>query len=153
MLKNIDKVLSPKLLKTLCEMGHGDELVIADGNFPSVSMNVNVIRADGLGVEELLRGIMKLFPLDRVVEKNVFLMDVPQGEEKPAIWNKYRSAIEESGEVYCEEYLERYALGTFFPAVGAGSSSGVQWLSMGALEWSDGSAGDRPLARAQCGER
>ena len=109
MLKNIDKVLSPKLLKTLCEMGHGDELVIADGNFPSVSMNVNVIRADGLGVEELLRGIMKLFPLDRVVEKNVFLMDVPQGEEKPAIWNKYRSAIEESGEVYCEEYLERYA--------------------------------------------
>ena len=109
MLKNIDKVLSPKLLKTLCEMGHGDELVIADGNFPSVSMSDNVIRADGLGVEELLRGIMKLFPLDRVVEKNVFLMDVPQGEEKPAIWNKYRSAIEESGEVYCEEYLERYA--------------------------------------------
>ena len=109
MLKGIPKILSPELLKVLAEMGHGDEIVIADGNFPSVSMNVNVIRADGLGVEELLRGIMKLFPLDRVVEKNVFLMDVPQGEEKPAIWNKYRSSIEESGEVYCEEYLERYA--------------------------------------------
>lgn len=109
MLKNIDKVLSPELLKTLCEMGHGDEIVLADGNFPSVSMNKNVIRADGLGVEELLQGVMKLFPLDRVVEKNVFLMDVPQGEKKPAIWEKYRNAIEKSGEEYNEEYLERYA--------------------------------------------
>ena len=56
MLKNIPPVLSPELLKTLCEMGHGDELVISDGNFPShtVGKNAIVVRADGHGVPELL---------------------------------------------------------------------------------------------------
>ena len=35
MLKGISKIVSPELIKVLCEMGHGDEIVIADGNFPS----------------------------------------------------------------------------------------------------------------------
>ena len=52
MLKNIPKILSPELLKVLCEMGHGDRLVISDGNFPAESMgkNAKVIRMDGRGV-------------------------------------------------------------------------------------------------------
>lgn len=59
MLKNIPPILSPELLKVLCEMGHGDEIVLADGNFPaeSVGRNAIVLRADGHGVEELLDAV------------------------------------------------------------------------------------------------
>ena len=64
MLKNIPKILSPQLVKVLMEMGHGDEIVIADANFPSSSVSSNVIRADGLSGVDLLDAILKLFPLD-----------------------------------------------------------------------------------------
>ena len=66
MLKNIPKILSPELLKVLCEMGHSDRIVIADGNFPAESMGKNaiVIRCDGHGVPELLDAICpKILPL------------------------------------------------------------------------------------------
>ena len=48
MLKGISKIVSPELVKVLCEMGHGDEIVIADGNFPSENFGKRVIRADGI---------------------------------------------------------------------------------------------------------
>ena len=54
MLKGINKLISPELLKILCEMGHGDEIVIADGNFPSANLGKRVIRADGRGGAEIL---------------------------------------------------------------------------------------------------
>ena len=57
MLKNVPKIVSPQLLKILCEMGHGDEIVIADGNFPSENYGQRVIRADGIGGEEMLDAI------------------------------------------------------------------------------------------------
>ena len=59
MLKGIPKILSPELLKVLCEMGHSDRLVIADGNFPSESMgkNAKVIRCDGHGVPDLVNSV------------------------------------------------------------------------------------------------
>ena len=65
MLKGIPSILSPELLKVLCEMGHSDTIVIADGNFPSETMGQDaiVIRADGHGVPELLEAILKVFPL------------------------------------------------------------------------------------------
>ena len=66
MLKGIPKILSPELLKVLCEMGHSDRLVISDGNFPAESMGKDaiVIRCDGHGVPELLDAILEVFPLD-----------------------------------------------------------------------------------------
>ena len=66
MLKNIPKILSPELLKVLCEMGHSDRIVIADGNFPSESIGKNaiVIRADGHSATDLLDAILTVFPLD-----------------------------------------------------------------------------------------
>ena len=64
MLKGIPYQISPELLKVLDEMGHTDELVIADGNFPGSTMGTRVIRADGMGVPELLDAILQLFPLD-----------------------------------------------------------------------------------------
>ena len=96
MLKGIPKLLSPELLKVLCEMGHSDRLVIADGNFPAESMGRDaiVIRCDGHGVPELLDAILTLFPLDTYVEKPVQLMEVMPGDpaETP-IWDTYREII------------------------------------------------------------
>ena len=96
MLKGIPKILSPELLKVLCEMGHGDRLVIGDGNFPAESMgkNANVIRCDGHNVPELLDAILQVFPLDVYVEKPVSLMAVVPGDpvETP-IWDAYKNII------------------------------------------------------------
>ena len=71
MLKGIPEILSPELLKVLCEMGHSDTLVIADGNFPAMTMGKNaiVIRMDGHGVPEILDAILSVFPLDSYVER------------------------------------------------------------------------------------
>ena len=100
MLKGIPKILSPELLKVLCEMGHGDRLVIADGNFPSASVGKNaiVIRADGHGGAEMLEAILALFPLDPYVEKSVKLMQVIPGDpvETP-IWDEYAEIVERVG--------------------------------------------------------
>ena len=96
MLKNIPPILSPELLKVLCEMGHSDRIVIADGNFPAESMGKNaiVIRADGHGVPELLDAILTLFPLDTYVEKPVSLMQVMPGDTaKTPIWDTYKEII------------------------------------------------------------
>ena len=98
MLKGIPQILSPELLKVLCEMGHSDRIVIADGNFPAESMgkNCKVIRCDGHGVPELLDAILQLFPLDTYVEKPVSLMElVPSdvGKIETPIWDEYKEII------------------------------------------------------------
>lgn len=96
MLKNIPAILSPELLKVLCEMGHSDRIVIADGNFPCESMgkNAKVIRADGHGVPELLDAILQLFPLDTYVEHPVNLMQVMPGDTaKTPIWEEYKKIV------------------------------------------------------------
>lgn len=114
MLKGISPILSPELLKVLCEMGHGDYLVIGDGNFPaeSVGRNAKVIRADGHGVPELLRAILPLFPLDAYVAHPVGLMQVMPGDPaKTPIWDEYREILtlhDTRGGAMIEE-IERFA--------------------------------------------
>ena len=96
MLKGIPRNLSPELLKVLCEMGHGDRIVIADGNFPtqSVGKNTIVIRCDGQNVPELLESFMKVIPLDMSVEKSAMLMAVSKGDNvETPIWDTYRGII------------------------------------------------------------
>ncbi|MBR3933448.1 MAG: fucose isomerase [Clostridia bacterium] len=96
MLNGIPKIISPELLKVLCEMGHGDRIVIADGNFPSESIGKDaiVIRADGHGVPEILDAILKLFPLDTYVDKPVSLMQVVPGDNvETPIWDEYKSIV------------------------------------------------------------
>lgn len=96
MLKGIPKILSPELLKVLCEMGHSDRLVIADGNFPSESMgkNAKVIRCDGHGIPELLEAILTVFPLDTYVETPVSLMQVMPGDNvETPIWDEYKEIV------------------------------------------------------------
>jgi L-fucose mutarotase len=94
MLKNISLLLTPDLLKVLCEMGHGDEIVIADGNFPAHSINERVIRLDGHGGAEMLGAIMSVIPLDTYAEPNAMLMEVVKGDEvETPIWEEYKEII------------------------------------------------------------
>lgn len=125
MLKGIPQILSPELLKVLCEMGHSDRIVISDGNFPAESMGKNavVIRCDGHGVPELLDAILKLFPLDTYVEQPVSLMEVMPGDQvETPIWDTYKEIVanhDERGEkaigtierfAFYEEAKKAYAI-------------------------------------------
>ena len=101
MLKGIPEILSPELLKVLCEMGHSDCLVIADGNFPVMSMgkNAHIIRMDGHGVPEILDAILRVFPLDTYIEKPVNLMEVMPGDDvQTPIWDVYKKTVEKYDE-------------------------------------------------------
>ena len=109
MLKNVPKILSPQLLKILCEMGHGDEIVIADANFPSETNGKRVIRADGLGGVELLDAILKMIPLDTYAEENFFLMQTTQGDPTPTIWAEYFKVANANDDNLRAANLERFA--------------------------------------------
>lgn len=112
MLIGIPKILSPELLKVLMEMGHGDEIVIGDGNFPGASVNDRCLRSDGHNVPELLDAILKLFPLD-TYQKPVYIMAKTPGDtvETP-IWDEYAEIIkpytdEELVQIERFEFYER----------------------------------------------
>ena len=114
MLKGIPPILSPELLKVLCEMGHSDRIVLADGNFPTEYMEKNAItiRCDGHGIPEILEAILQVFPLDTYVEKPVNLMEVMPGDtvETP-IWDTYKEIIAKNDErgASCVGNIERFA--------------------------------------------
>lgn len=94
MLKGISPLISPELIKLLMEMGHADEIVIADGNFPAASHAQRLVRCDGHGVPELLAAILPLFPLDSYVERPVSLMAVMPGDNvETPIWDRYRDIV------------------------------------------------------------
>lgn len=96
MLKGIPRILPPELLKVLCEMGHGDRIVIADGNFPSENVGKDsiVIRMDGHKADEVLEAVLSLFPLDTYTEKSVNLMEkVPGDTVETPIWDTYYSIV------------------------------------------------------------
>ncbi len=110
MLKNIPSILSPDLLKVLMEMGHGDELVIGDGNFPAATMAQRLVRLDGHGVPEILEAILQLFPLD-TFEPNAFLMErvaKDKGMEIP-VWDVYTKIAKAGDEGFVDfGFIERY---------------------------------------------
>jgi len=114
MLKGIPPIISPELLKVLCEMGHGDELVIADGNFPSASVGKNaiVIRADGHGATEMLDAILRLIPLDTYVEYPAALMQIVPGDDVPTppIWKEYEAILKKhEPQNHGMEQVERFS--------------------------------------------
>ena len=112
MLKKIPSILPPELLKILMEMGHGDELVIGDGNFPAANYAQRLVRCDGHAVPPLLDAILGLYPLDRFVESPVALMEVVAGSgaETPPIWATYKDIIRKHEPVNNGiEFEERFA--------------------------------------------
>ena len=109
MLKGISKIISPQLLKILCEMGHGDEIVIADGNFPSENYGQRVVRADACGGVQMLEAVLSLIPLDTYAEENFLLMQTTQGDPTPTIWKEYFSVANEKDDNVRVGELERFA--------------------------------------------
>lgn len=110
MLKGIPKIISPELIKVLMEMGHGDEIVISDGNFPAAECARRIVRADGHNVPELLDAILKFFPLDPYVEKPVSIMGVVPGDTaKTPIWEVYRQIVKKHNSEFKDfENVERF---------------------------------------------
>jgi L-fucose mutarotase len=110
MLKGISPILSPDLLKLLCEMGHGDEIVLADSNFPGVSLGRRVARADGLSVSVLLDAILPLFPLDTYADPLIMMQVVPGNSFDPAVEADYvRVARQHDAGAATPIRVERYA--------------------------------------------
>ena len=110
MLKHIPTILSPELVKYLMEMGHGDEVVIADANFPAHRIGQRVVRCDGHGVPAILDAILTLLPLDTYSDYQAGLMQVVPGDPTiPVIWDDYKTLLEkhQSGVVIKE--FERFA--------------------------------------------
>lgn len=112
MLKNIPKIISPELLKTLCETGHGDEIVIADGNFPAETYGKRVIRADGISGTAMLDAVLSLVPLDTYSDPNFILMELTEsdkGKINPTIWGAYEKIANKHDKNVKIGQLERYA--------------------------------------------
>ena len=110
MLKNIPAIISPELMKIIMEMGHGDEIVFADGNFPAATKAQRLVRCDGHGVSELLDAILRFFPLDTYVEAPVAVMEVVPGDQVvPKVWEEYKSIIKKNeGQERKVERIERF---------------------------------------------
>ena len=112
MLKGIPSILSPELLKILMEMGHGDTIVIGDGNFPhaSIAKDSQLVRLDGHGVCEILDAILTLMPLDTYVEEPVALMQVVPGDNvETPIWDEYAKIVEKHQPGTKIGQIERFA--------------------------------------------
>lgn len=110
MLKLIHPAISPDLMAVMMQMGHGDELVLADANFPADSNAQRIVRADGIDLETLLPAILKFFPIDTFVPEQAMVMEpVDSQAPEPTIWTSFRQALKlaESREVELTK-LERF---------------------------------------------
>lgn len=110
MLKKIPALLNGDLLKTLCDMGHGDQIILADAHFPVMSQNVPVIRYDGVNIADLLEAILPYFPLDQYVEESIFYMQMVEAPDKlPKICNLYQDILNKNEYHAPMTSLERHA--------------------------------------------
>ena len=95
MLKLIHPAISPDLMAVMMQMGHGDELVLADANFPADSNAQRIVRADGIDLETLLPAILKFFPIDTFVPQQAMVMEpVDSAAPEPSIWATFRNALQ-----------------------------------------------------------
>lgn len=69
MLKGLDPLLNADLLHVLRAMGHGDDLVIADANFPATTMGKRLVRLDGVSAPRVLEAVLSVMPLDDFVDE------------------------------------------------------------------------------------
>ena len=109
MLKGIPECISPELLSAMMRMGHGDELVLADGDFPAETYGKMVIRADGLKIDDLLDAVLTFFPLDSYVKKPVMIMAPVGCAKEPPAWKEFRKIISKYYKCFEEfDYIERF---------------------------------------------
>ncbi len=109
MLKGIHPAIGPELLKVLAEMGHGDEIILADAHFPGHSVNDKVLRADGVKITTLLDGILPLFELDSYDNPLIMMQAVDGDSLDPSVESSYRAEIEK----YVSDTPEIIRIGRF----------------------------------------
>ena len=110
MLKNIPPLLSPELLKILSEMGHGDEIVIADGNFPAASIGKRLVNMPGIQATDMLDAVLRVLPLDQYDDNNFVLMEICEGDTVvPVIWEDYKKILNKYEGKENIKYMERFA--------------------------------------------
>lgn len=96
MLKGVPRTISPELMHIIMSMGHGDELVIADGNFPSDSHAQRLVRCDGLSGPQIIEAVLKFLPIDTFVEDVAVVMQpVDASLPEPPIWSEFRRLLEQ----------------------------------------------------------
>lgn len=109
MLFGINPILSPELLHALRAMGHGDEICIADANFPSVSNAKRLIRADGSDAVQVTDAILSLMPLDTFVKNAAFVMQVVgKPKESPPIYGIFQKTIDARQKGFRLARIERF---------------------------------------------
>ena len=114
MLNNMSKILTGDLLKILCDMGHGDEIVIADANFPEDSIATKLVRLPGLDVSCVLEAIKKIFPVDvKYSESAAAVMDMTDsdkasGMKDPETWSDFENILKTEYPQLEVKKLERY---------------------------------------------
>jgi L-fucose mutarotase len=111
MLRDIDPILSPDLLHILRAMGHGDELVIADANFPATSTGQRVTRLDGLEATRVLEAVLSVMPLDNFVPDPALTMQVVDDPNAtPAVVAMFQDIINDTADHPAPiQSLERFA--------------------------------------------
>ncbi|MEE2949782.1 MAG: RbsD/FucU domain-containing protein [Pseudomonadota bacterium] len=111
MLRNIPAILSPDLLMILRAMGHGDEIVIADANFPATSMGQRVARLDGIPATDVLEAVLRIMPLDEFVEDPALTMQVVGNPSAvPDIVARFQEIVNSEADNPAEiQTLERFA--------------------------------------------
>ena len=112
MLKGINKLLTGDLLKALCDMGHGDELVIADANFPAETCAKRLIRMPGIDGVTAADAILSVFPLDTYTDNPAVIMDLTESDKAkhmptPRIWDDYQSLCGHLAKIERFEFYER----------------------------------------------
>ncbi|MBB5703815.1 L-fucose mutarotase [Ochrobactrum daejeonense] len=108
MLKNINPLLTGSLLAVLADMGHGDDLVIVDANYPAQASGVPVLDFPGISATEMAEAVLSLLPLDDFVDKPAAVMQAPN--EVPAIFKEFEAVIEKGeGRAIPVDPIERFA--------------------------------------------
>lgn len=110
MLLNLNKLLSPDLLYVLASMGHGDQIVIADANYPGAANNSRCIRADGITADDMARAILTVMPLDTYCVAPARVMQVVNEPDTiPSVVDAFQKVIDATADVPCQiEALERF---------------------------------------------
>lgn len=108
MLKGISPLISPDLIKALCEMGHGDEIIFADAHFPGHSVGRRTLRADGLNIVQLLDAVIPLFELDQKADPLIMMQPEPGDVVDPNLEHDYMHAIwKQAPKAPSPRYIER----------------------------------------------
>lgn len=111
MLKGLDPLLSPDLLHVLRAMGHGDDVVIADANFPGTTLAKRLVRLDGVSATRALEAVLSVMPLDSFVDAPCARMTVVDDPDAvPEICTEFQRIIDAAeGGRFALAAIERFA--------------------------------------------